>query len=53
MYINLVYEGKNTISSVFYAIRLPNIVTIRGFAKDFGLCGIKVAYLTSCNPIFL
>ena len=53
MYMNLVFDNKKTptISSVNYIIgkKLENIVAVRGFAKEFGLCGFKVGYLITCN----
>ncbi len=32
-----------------YANQFSNIHVIRGFAKDYGMCGFKIGILVSCN----
>jgi aspartate/methionine/tyrosine aminotransferase len=32
-----------------YSTKYSNIHTVRGFAKDSGICGFKFGFLISCN----
>jgi histidinol-phosphate/aromatic aminotransferase/cobyric acid decarboxylase-like protein len=49
MYLNTC-RNIETLSAASYAIKYPNIHVVRGMAKDFGLCGIKIGITISSNP---
>lgn len=52
MYLNSTQEGVFVKSSVEYSNKLSNVHTVRGFAKDYGLCGFHVGFLVTSNQEF-
>lgn len=51
MYHHSIHSNdKELCNTVYYANKYPNIHVLRGFAKDFSLCGFKVGYMVSSNP---
>lgn len=51
MYLNSTHSSSTIVKSgIFYADKYPNIHVVRGFAKDYGLCGFKLGILISTHP---
>lgn len=40
---------RETRSAADYALKMQNIHVVRGFAKDFGICGFKFGMAISSN----